>query len=158
MHRKLLLLVILPSLILVSCGAFQLKWDRMVQEHMDTLLTNPDAEVMKIIEDWNKRDDLGKGQAVDLDFIQENIIRLEFDHKKGHCRIFLQEGLDFATQQKVVGQAMVVFGQLYWSDPEQKREVIKLFGNIDDVENFVMSWSRGNDKPVFDKDRTLSFV
>ena len=146
------------SILIVSCGALQLKWDRKVQEHMETLLTNPDAEVMSVIEEWNSQPNLRDALKVNLEFIQENVTDIEYDNRKGHCRVYLKYGLDFATQRKVVGQAMVVFGALYWLYPEQKRETIYLFGNIDDVENFVFSWRRGNETPFIDKDRTGDYV
>jgi hypothetical protein len=85
MHRIIAVILASLALFAISCGAFQLKWDREVQEHMQTLLTNPDEVVMKIIEEWNSRPNLQKGVMVDLEFIQENILRMEFDNKKGYC-------------------------------------------------------------------------
>ena len=41
---------------------------------------------------------------------------------------------------------------------DQKREVVKLMGVRADAEQFVMSWTKGKDQPVFDKDRFGNFV
>jgi hypothetical protein len=158
MTKKITILLIVFCVCVVSCGALQLKWDKKVQKHMETLLTNPDEVVMNIIEEWNAQDNLKPGQSVDLELVQENITSMEFDNKKGHCRVYLKHGLDFDTQRKVVGQAMVVFGSLYWMFPEQKRSTVYLFGNIDETENFVFSWKRGEEQPVIDRDRTMSYV
>ena len=142
----------------VSCGAFQLKWDREVQKHMETLLTTPDAEVMSVIEEWNKQSGLKPGMIVNLDFLKPNLLKMEFDNRKGQCRVYIKTGLDFDTQRKVVGQAMVVYGSLYWKLPEQKRESVYLLGNIEEEEDYVMSWKRGDAQPVFDKDRTGNYT
>jgi len=158
MPKTIIILLIVFCICPISCGAFQLKWDRQVQEHMETLITTPDQEVMTIIDEWNKQPNLKAGMAVNLDFVKGNVLSMEFDNKKGQCRIFLKPGLDFDTQRKVTGQAMVIFGSLYWKLPEQKREMVFLFANIEETENFVMSWKKGDPQPVFDKDRVMSFI
>ena len=160
MLKKLFIIFILViiSMSAVSCGAFQLKHDRQVQGHMETLLTAPDETVKSIIETWNAQKNLTPGTNVDLELIQKDITKLEFDNKKGHCRAFLKEGLDFETQRKAVGMTMVVFGSLYWQIPEQKRETIYVFGNIDEEEYYIFSWKRGDPQPLMDKDRSGNYV
>ena len=160
MLKKLTILCmfLLICLMASSCGALQLKWDRIIQEHMATLLTTPDETVSQIIEDWNGQENLKPGESVDLELIQKNITNIEYDNRKGICRVYLKEGLDIDTQRKTVGMTMVVFGQLYWLYPEQKREVVYVYGNIDEDELYVFSWSKGKAKPEMDKDRSMNFV
>ena len=158
MRNRIAIFIIVLCLCSISCGAFQLKWDKQVQQHMESLLTTPDQEVTSIIDEWNKQSTLKAGMAVNLDLVKGNIVKMEFDNKKAQCRIYLKPGLDFDTQRKVTGQAMVIFGSLYWRLPEQKREMAYMFANIEETENFVMSWKKGDPQPVFDKDRVMSFI
>jgi hypothetical protein len=158
MLRKSAIVLIALALLGISCGALQLKWDRDVQNHMETILTNPDEVVLEMAEEWNSQEGLQESLKVDLEFVQENIIKMEFDNKKGHCLVYYKEGMDFKAQKQVVGQCMVIFGKLYWRLPDQKRETVYLKAYLDDTETLVFSWTKGVDQPVIDSDRLQSFI
>jgi hypothetical protein len=158
MHRKLAILLFVLPLLTTSCLIGQLKYDRQVQAHMETLLTAPDETILNIIEEWNANPDLTEGQKVNLEYLQENVVKLEYDNKKGECTMYYVEGLDQLAQQKLVGQVMVIYGSLYWEIPEQKRAAVKLRCYLDDTEVFVMSWQRGADAPRFDDMRQQGYI
>ncbi len=151
-------LIVILSFLVTSCGAFQLKWDRQVMEHMQTLLTNPDETVLKIVEEWNAQPDMKKGRMVDLDLIRDNVVKLEFDNKKGLCRAYYKPGLDYEKQRVVVGQCMVIFGSLYWLLPDQKRDTVRLIGVLEDTETLEFSWQKGKPSPEIDNDRLQNFI
>lgn len=158
MPKKLIVLLILLAVLSISCLAVQLKYDRRVQAEMETLLSNPSENILGIIEEWNAQPDLTKGRMVDLENIQENVLRFEFENKKGLTRMWYAEGLDFDSQRILCGQVMVILGSLYWQIPESRRDVIKLSCNLDDIENLVFIWKKGNDEPEIDSDRMQNFM
>lgn len=158
MHRKLAILFFLFPLVCTSCIVGQLKYDRQVQKHMETLLTNPDENILSIIEEWNATPDLKDGMRVDLEYIQENVLRLEFDNKKGESTAYYMPGLDFNSQRKLLGQVMVIFGGLYWQIPEQKRATITLKCMLEDTETLVYIWIKDAAAPVIDNDRLQDFM
>jgi len=158
MHRKLAILFFLFPLVCTSCIVGQLKYDRKVQSHMETLLTNPDENILSIIEEWNATPDLKKGLIVDLELVQEYVFKLEFNNKRGECTAHYKPGLDYESERKLMGHVMVVFGGLYWQIPEQKRETIFLKCMREDIETLVFSWTRNDPQPGIANDRLLSFM
>ncbi len=158
MPKKLIILLILLAVFSMSCLVGQLKYERQVQAEMETLLTNPSENILAIIEEWNAQPDLTKGRTVDLENIQEYVLRFEYDNKKGLTRMWYAEGLDFESQRILCGQVMVILGSLYWQIPEQKRDVITLSCYLDDIENLVFIWKRGGEAPEIDSDRMQNFM
>lgn len=158
MPKKLIALLILLAVFSMSCLAAQLKFDRRVQAEMETLLTNPSENILGIIEEWNAQPNLSKGRMVDLENVQENVLRFEFINKRGLTKMWYAEGLDFDSQRILCGQVMVILGSLYWQIPEQKRDVITLSCNLDEIENLVYIWKRGDDSPVINSDRMQDFM